>query len=263
MGQRRHHRDIGAGLQRQMILRLDMRRAHHVDAARIEDDQLRALAQALLHPRGEHRVSVGRIGADDHDHVGLFDRVEILRAGRGAVGGLQPIAGRRVADARASIDIVVAERGADQLLHQEGLFVGAARRGDAADRGLAVFRLDALELGGRVTDRLFPRHFAPRIGDLGADHRLQDAVFMRGIAEGEAALDARVAAIGLAVFVGHHAHQLIAAHLRLERAADAAIGARRDHGFVGRADLDHASSRSASRSGRPARKRRKTRTRTP
>ncbi len=44
MGQRRHHRDIGAGLQRQMVLRLDMRRAHHVDAARIEDDQLGALA---------------------------------------------------------------------------------------------------------------------------------------------------------------------------------------------------------------------------
>ncbi len=185
-------------------------------------------------------MSVGRVGADDHDHVGLFDRVEILRAGRGAVGGLQAIAGRRMADARARIDIIIAERGADQLLHQEGLFIGAARRGDAADRGLAVFILDALELGSRVTDRFFPRHFAPRIGDLGADHRLQDAVFMRGIAEGEAALDARMPAIGLAVFVGNHAHQLIPAHLRVERAADAAIGARGDDGFRRRSDLDHA-----------------------
>ena len=47
--QRGEHGDVGAGLQRQVIVRLDMRRAHQVDAARIDDDQLRALAQALLH----------------------------------------------------------------------------------------------------------------------------------------------------------------------------------------------------------------------
>ena len=46
MRQRRHHGDIGAGLQRQVILRLDMRRAHDVGAARIDDDQLGALASA-------------------------------------------------------------------------------------------------------------------------------------------------------------------------------------------------------------------------
>ena len=76
----------------------------------------------------------------------FVDRVELLRAGRGAERGLQSITGRRVADARASVDVVVAEGGADQLLHQEGLLVGAARRGDAADRAPPVFRLDALEL---------------------------------------------------------------------------------------------------------------------
>ena len=70
-------------------------------------------------------------------------RVEILRAGRGAEGRLQAIAGRRVADARAGIDIVVAEAGADQLLDEIGLLVGAARRGDAADGVAAVLRLDA------------------------------------------------------------------------------------------------------------------------
>ncbi|MNC99855.1 hypothetical protein D3C83_182820 [compost metagenome] len=61
-----------------------------------------------------------------------------------------------MADARAGIDIVVAERGADQLLHEEGFFVGAARAGDAADRIAAIFGLNALELGGGMTDRLFP-----------------------------------------------------------------------------------------------------------
>ena len=91
----------------------------------------------------------------------VLDRVEILRAGRGAEGGLEAVAGRRMADARAGIDVVVAEAGADQLLDEEGLLVGAARRGDAADRALAVLRLDALELGGGVGDRLVPAHLAP------------------------------------------------------------------------------------------------------
>ena len=69
---------------------------------------------------------------------------------------LEAVAGRRVADARAGVDIVVAEAGADQLLHQIGFFVGAARRGDAADGVAAVFGLDALELGGGVRERLVP-----------------------------------------------------------------------------------------------------------
>ena len=225
MRKRGHHGDIGAGPQRQMVVGLDMRRAHEIDAARIEDDQLGALAQPLLHARGEHGVPVGRVGANDHDDVGMLDRVEILGAGRGAVSGLEAVAGRRVADPGAGIDVVVAEAGAHELLHHEGLLVGAARGGDAADGGDAVFGLDALELGGRVTDGLLPRHLAPRIGDLGADHRLQDAVLVRGVAESEAALDAGMAAIGLAVLVRHHAHQLFAAHLGLEGAAHAAIGA--------------------------------------
>ena len=53
------------------------------------------------------------------DHVGLVDRVEILRAGRGAEGLAEAIAGRRMADPGAGIDVVVAEDGADQLLDQD------------------------------------------------------------------------------------------------------------------------------------------------
>ncbi len=57
------------------------------------------------------------------------------------------------------------------------------------------------------------------------------------IAPGEAALHAAMAAVRLALFPRHHAHQLIAAHLRLERAAHAAIGAGRDHRPLRHADL--------------------------
>ena len=217
---------------------LDVRRAHQVDAARIGDDQLRALAQAALHLRGEHRMAVGRIGADDHDHVGLHDRIEILRAGRFAERVLQAVAGRRMADARAGVDVVVAETGAHELLHEIGFLVGAARRGDAADRVAAVLGLDALELRRGVGDRLVPRHFAPRIGDLRADHRLDDAVRMRRIADREAALDAGMAVIGVAVLVRHHAHEFLAVHLGAERAADAAVGAGRDLAVLGLAVRD-------------------------
>src|SRR5215475_563575 len=62
---------------------------------------------------------------------------------------------------------------------------------------------------------------------------------MRGVAPGEAALDTGMAAIGLAVLVGHHAYDFLAAHFRLEGAADAAIGAGRHHRMLGLADLDH------------------------
>ena len=71
MRERVEHGDVGAGLQRQMIVRFDMRRTHEIDAARIDDDELRALAQPFLHMRGEDRMAVGRIGADDDDHVGI------------------------------------------------------------------------------------------------------------------------------------------------------------------------------------------------
>ena len=78
MGKCRQNRDIGARLQRQMIIGLDMRHADQIDAARIENDQFRPFAQPLFHARRENGVPIGRIGADDHDDIGFIDRIEIL-----------------------------------------------------------------------------------------------------------------------------------------------------------------------------------------
>ncbi len=89
-----HHGHIGAGLQLQVVLSLDMRRAHQVDAARVDDDQARALTQALLHPGGEHRVGVGGVGPDHDDDVRGGHRLEILGSRRGTEGLLEPVAGR-------------------------------------------------------------------------------------------------------------------------------------------------------------------------
>ncbi|MDT4826606.1 hypothetical protein FQZ97_599210 [compost metagenome] len=236
--QRGQQRGIGARTDLQVEVGLDVRRAYELDAARVDHDQAGALAQAALQARGEHRVAAAGVGAHDDHHVGMHDRVERLRAGGFAQGLLQAIAGGRMADPRAGVDVVRAERRAHQLLHQPGFFVGAARRGDAADRVAAMFFLDAAEFGGRVADGLVPGHFFPGIGDVLADHGLQHALFVRGVAPGEAALDAGMAAVGLAVFPGHHAHHFLSLHLGLEAAAHAAIGAGGDDRVLGLAHHD-------------------------
>ncbi len=225
VGERIDQRDIGARAQLQVIRSLDVRRAHHVDGARVGDDQLRAFAQPALHARSEHRMAVGRIGADDHHHIRLHYGIEILGAGGFAERGLQSVAGRRVAHARAGIDVVVAECSAHHFLHQVGFFIGATRGRDPADRAAAILGLDALELRSSVIDRLVPGHFAPGIADLAADHRLLDAVRVRGITERKAALDAGMTAIGLAFLVRHHAHDFRTLHLCAEGTTHAAVGA--------------------------------------
>src|SRR5262249_19874161 len=111
--------------------------------------------------------------------------------------------------------------------------------GDAADGVAAVLGLNALELGGSKAECLVPGNFLPGVLDPFADHRLENAFLVGGVAPGEAALDAGMAAIGLAVLPRHHAHHFLAAHLRLEGAADAAIGTGGDDGMFRLADLDH------------------------
>ena len=156
MGQRGEYGDIRARTQRQVMIGLDMRGAHEIDLARIDDDQLGALAKTLLHTGGEDRMRVGRIGADHYDHVGFLNRFEVLRACRRAEGLAEAIACRRMADAGAGVDVVVAEAGAHQLLHQPDFLVGAARGGDGADGIATIFGLYAPEFGGGVFDRLIP-----------------------------------------------------------------------------------------------------------
>ena len=126
-------RNIRARFELKVIVGFDMRRrANQINRSRIGNDQLRALAQTLLHPRGKHRMTVGGIGADDHDHVGLIDGIELLRSRRCSECRLQAIARRGMADPRARIDVVVVENSAHELLHDECFFVRAAGRCDGA-----------------------------------------------------------------------------------------------------------------------------------
>ncbi|MNK74678.1 hypothetical protein D3C87_941980 [compost metagenome] len=239
MRQCRQHGNIGSRKQRQMESGLYMRRTHEIDAARIDDDEFCALTQPLLQPRAENRVAIRRIGADDKHDIGLLDAVEILRAGGGAESLTETITRRRMADAGAGIDVVVTKAGADEFLDEEGFFIRAAGRGNAAYGFPAILPLDTPELRGNVREGLLPRDFPPWIADLFADHRVENAIPVGGITISKATLDAGMAAIGLPVLPRHHAHQFFTAHFRLEGAADAAIGAGRDHGMFRLANLDH------------------------
>src|SRR5687768_3849546 len=100
-----------------------------------------------------------------------------------------------MANTRARVDVVVAEGRAHQLLDEESLFVRASRRCDTANGVRAVLSLQSLELAGRVRDRLLPRHFLPRVGDLLADHRVENTVLVRRVTPGEAALHATVTVV--------------------------------------------------------------------
>ena len=102
-------------------------------------------------------MCIGRVGPDNHDHIRFIDRIEILGSGRRPEGGLQTIAGWRMADPRASIDVVVPETRANEFLDEVGLFIGTARGRNGTDRILAVFRLDAFEFGRRIGKGLVPR----------------------------------------------------------------------------------------------------------
>jgi hypothetical protein len=108
-------------------------------------------------------VGVGRVGADHDDDVGLLDRLEGPACRPIRPGLLEAVAGRRMADAGAGVDVVVAEGGAHQLLHQVVLFVGAAAGDDAADGVAAVLCLDAAELARGMGERLVPAHLAPGV----------------------------------------------------------------------------------------------------
>jgi hypothetical protein len=92
--QRVDHRYVRPRQELQVVVGFHVRHAHEIDRARVHHDELRALAQPALHLRGEDRMAIGRIGADDDDDVGLLDRVEILGASRLTQSRFQAVTGR-------------------------------------------------------------------------------------------------------------------------------------------------------------------------
>ena len=159
-------------------------------------------------------MGIRRIGTDDYQHIRGIDGVKVLSAGRFTEGRLQSVARGRMANAGASIDVVVAEGRPDEFLNQIRLLIRAAGRSDATDRATTVLFLNAPEFAGGVGERFLPRHHAPRVRDLGPDHGVLEAIWMGGVAPRETTLHTGVPVVGLPVLVGHHAHHLAALHFR-------------------------------------------------
>jgi hypothetical protein len=83
-------------------------------------------------------VPFGRVGADDHDAIGVFEVLDGVGGGAGAEGALHPDGGRGVAYPGATVNIVGADDRADELLHQVVFLVGATRRRNAGNGVRAV-----------------------------------------------------------------------------------------------------------------------------
>ena len=129
-----HHavveRDVGARLD----LAEDVGVVGDALAAHVDHHQLGAASTRLLEERRCDRVVGGRVGAGEDGDVGVDD-VAVGRRHRTRPDALEQRGDARgVAQPRAVVDVVGAEAGADQLLEEVGLLVGALRRAEAGDR---------------------------------------------------------------------------------------------------------------------------------
>src|SRR5262249_412756 len=123
-------RDIGARLELHHVSGMALERL----AARIGYDQCRATLCRLLEERRRNRVIFRWVGADYENDFGVLALIEGRRHCAGADSFHQCRYGRSVAEPGAMIDIVGAEAGADELLEQISLFVGAFGRAKPGER---------------------------------------------------------------------------------------------------------------------------------
>ena len=112
--------------------------ARQLGAARVGEHDLRAALRRVLHPGRGDRMVLRRVRADHEDQLGVLDVVDRVAHRARADAFEQRRDARRVAQARAVVDVVAAEAGAHQLLEQVGLLVAALGRAEAGQRLRAV-----------------------------------------------------------------------------------------------------------------------------
>ncbi len=247
-------RDVGA--------RLDL--AEHVGvvgdplAPHVDDDQLRAAPPRLLEERRRDGVVRRRVRARQDRHVGVDDVAVRRRHGPGADALEQRGDARGVAQARAVVDVVGPEPGADQLLEEVGLLVRALRRAEPGDRPRSVLAVDPLQPGRHEVERLLPRRLAEvrqhlvvvdeparlaapparpahvareralGVGPFAPDQRHRQPLLRRGVVPAVAALHAQPALVArLLAAVRERDRPALVVHVIRQRAAHAAIRAHR------------------------------------
>src|ERR1700730_7838674 len=106
---------------------------------------------------GNHRMALGSIAADDEDQIGLLEISDRTRIAPISHSAEQAGRGRRLAVARAVVDIVGADYSAGQLLHQVALFIRALGRRDERHRVWTAFSLDLRQFVGHEAESFVPR----------------------------------------------------------------------------------------------------------
>src|SRR6185437_12723015 len=100
---------------------------HFVLAQVGDDEPLPAMFVAALDASGEDGVALGGVGADDDDEGSLLDVRNGAAVAAVADGALQAHGCGGLAVAAAVVDVVGADDGAGELLHEIALLVGALR----------------------------------------------------------------------------------------------------------------------------------------
>ena len=181
----------------------------------------------------------------DHEHDLGLEHVH-HRVGHGAAAHTleQRRHRRRMAQARAVVDVVGAEAGAHQLLEQVRLLVAALGRAEAGERRRSVPVADAHQSARGQVERLVPGGLAERVAPVGG-HAVEPGVLGHAVAahqrhgeplrahrvvEAEPPLHAEARAVGRTVAaVGPQ--DAVVAHVVGELAADAAERAQRVDAF--------------------------------
>ncbi|VWB17597.1 hypothetical protein BUB20358_00652 [Burkholderia ubonensis] len=114
MQQAVHQREIGAGADRQVQVRL----VGGAGAARIDDDQLRAGLHAVHHPQEQDRMAIRHVRADHEEQVRAIEIV--VRPGRAVRAERQLVAAARArhAQPRVRLDLVGADEALRELVDQ-------------------------------------------------------------------------------------------------------------------------------------------------
>ncbi len=265
--QRLQQRDVGVRREAEPGPRVP----REIDAARVGDDQVGAAADGVLDPGGGDRMVGRRVGPDDEDEVGVRDVAHGVRHGGRADALEQRRHARRMAQARAVIDVVRAQAGPHQLLEEIRLLVAALGRTEPGERRAAVPVAQAQQARGGAVERLVPGRLAEHLAEppwrqqrrgpghpVAAHQRPGEPLRMRAVVEAVAALDAqsrRVRGTGQPFGVRDAPAPDVPAHL----AADAAVRAQRIGAAVRRRRARRPAPGRAPRSGRPARIRRRPR----
>ena len=131
-------------------------------AAWIDDDQGRPAAAGLLEEGRCDWMVGGRVRAGKQRHVRVDDISVRRRHGAGSDALEEGRDARGVAEPGAVVDVVRSQSGADQLLEEVGLLVGALRRAEARERLGAMLVTDRAEPADDEIECLVPARLAKR-----------------------------------------------------------------------------------------------------